>query len=82
MVPETTAREKTAPEKTAHEKRAFNPLLALLGTLATLFFIFPLVGLIAGAPEGHITSVITSQTAVQALELSIVASLASTALAP
>jgi ABC-type sulfate transport system permease component len=56
----------------------FNPLLA---ALATLFFIFPLIGLITGAPWGHIGSVITSQTARQALELSIVASLASTALA-
>ena len=59
----------------------FNPLLALLALLATLFFIFPLIGLITGAPWGHIGSVITSQTARQALELSIVASLASTALA-
>jgi molybdate transport system permease protein len=81
MAPGTTAREKTAPGKTARGKRAFNPLLALLGALAMLFFIFPLVGLITGAPWGHIVSVITSQTAVQALELSIIASLASTALA-
>jgi molybdate transport system permease protein len=81
MAPGTTAREKTAPGKTAREKRAFNPLLALLGALAMLFFIFPLVGLITGAPWGHIVSVITSRTAVQALELSIIASLASTALA-
>jgi hypothetical protein len=50
MAPETTARENTAPGKTARKKRAFNPLLALLGGLAMLFFIFPLVGLITGAP--------------------------------
>jgi molybdate transport system permease protein len=47
MAPETTAREKTAPGKTAREKRAFNPLLALLGALAMLFFIFPLAWLLA-----------------------------------
>jgi len=62
-------------------KLPFNPLLALMAGLAALFFIFPLIGLIAGAPWGHIGTVITSQTAVQALELSIVASLASTAIA-
>ena len=62
-------------------KLPFNPLLALLALLATLFFVFPLIGLIAGAPWGHVASVITSETAVQALELSIVASLSSTAIA-
>jgi molybdate transport system permease protein len=62
-------------------KLPFNPLLALLALLATLFFVFPLIGLIAGAPWGHITSVITSETAVQALELSVIASLSSTAIA-
>ena len=65
----------------AKVKPPFNPLLALLAGLAALFFIFPLIGLITGAPWGHIGAVITSQTAVQALELSIVASLASTAIA-
>jgi molybdate transport system permease protein len=59
----------------------FNPLLALLAALATLFFLFPLIGLVGGAPWGNIVNVITSQTAVQALELSIVASLASTVIA-
>ena len=63
------------------QKQPFNPLLAVLAALAALFFVFPLIGLITGAPWGHIISVITSQAAVQALELSIVASLASTAIA-
>jgi len=63
------------------QKQPFNPLLAVLAALAALFFVFPLIGMITGAPWGHITDVITSRTAVQALELSIVASLASTALA-
>ena len=62
-------------------KWRLNPLVAVLAGLAALFFIFPLVGLVTGAPWGHITSVITSQTALQALELSIIASLASTAIA-
>ncbi len=62
----------------SREKWRLNPLVAVL---AALFFIFPLIGLVAGAPWGHITSVITSQTALQALELSIIASLSSTAIA-
>ena len=40
----------------AKVKLPFNPLLALLAVLATLFFVFPLIGLIAGAPWGHIGS--------------------------
>src|SRR5215472_15073093 len=62
-------------------KLPFNPLLAVLAALAALFFVFPLIGLITGAPWGHITDVITSRTAVQALELSVVASLSSTVIA-
>ena len=65
----------------AKPRPPFNPLLALLALLATLFFVFPLIGLVTGAPWGNIISVITSQTAVQALELSIIASLSSTAIA-
>jgi len=65
----------------AKVKPPVNPALALLAALAAVFFIFPLIGLITGAPWGHIGSVITSQTALKALELSIVASLASTAIA-
>ena len=59
----------------------FNPMLALLAALATLFFIFPLIGLITGAPWGHIIDVITSETALQALKLSVIASLSSTVIA-
>jgi molybdate transport system permease protein len=62
-------------------KQAFTPLLACLAALTVLFFVLPLIGLITGAPWGHIGSVITSQTALDALGLSIVASLSSTALA-
>ena len=62
-------------------KQPFNPLLACLAALAVLFFLFPLIGLVTGAPWGNITSVITSQTALHALQLSLIASLSSTALA-
>jgi molybdate transport system permease protein len=63
------------------EKQPFNPLLALLAALAALFFVFPLIGLITGAPWGHVTEVITSKSSLDALGLSIVASLSSTAIA-
>jgi molybdate transport system permease protein len=63
------------------EKRTFNPLLACLAGLAALFFVFPLIGLITGAPWGRMTSVITTKTSLDALQLSIVASLSSTAIA-
>jgi molybdate transport system permease protein len=67
--------------ETVREKQGVNPLLALLAALAALFFVFPLIGLITGSPWGHIGDVITSHSALQALRLSIVASLASTVLA-
>src|SRR5262249_42066635 len=57
------------------------PLLALLAALAALFFVFPLIGLITGAPWGRMTSVITSKSSLDALGLSIIASLASTVIA-
>ncbi len=63
------------------QKQPFNPLLAILALLAALFFVFPLIGLITGAPWGSITNVITSKTSLDALRLSIVASLASTVIA-
>jgi molybdate transport system permease protein len=63
------------------QKQPFNPLLAVLAGLPALFFVFPLIGLLTGAPWGHMASVITSQTSLDALGLSIVASLSSTAIA-
>ena len=63
------------------EKQPFNPLLACLAALAALFFVFPLIGLITGAPWGHVGAVITSKSSLDALGLSIVASLSSTAIA-
>ena len=62
-------------------KLPFNPLVACLAALAVLFFVFPLIGLLTGAPWGHIVEVITSKTALDALGLSLVASLSSTVIA-
>ena len=59
----------------------FNPLLAFLAALAALFFLFPLIGLVTGAPWGSMFSVITSKTSLDALQLSLIASLSSTVLA-
>jgi molybdate transport system permease protein len=55
--------------------------LALVAALAALFFLFPLIGLVKGAPWGRFTDVITSKTALDALRLSLIASLSATALA-
>jgi molybdate transport system permease protein len=62
-------------------KQPFNPLFACLAALAALFFLFPLIGLVTGAPWGRMTSVITSKSSLDALQLSLIASLSSTALA-
>jgi molybdate transport system permease protein len=63
------------------QKQPFNPLLSCLAALAALFFVFPLIGMISGAPWGNVFSIITSQSSVDALGLSLIASLASTAIA-
>src|SRR5215831_11594830 len=63
------------------QRQAFNPLLAGLAALAALFFVFPLIGLVTGAPWGHVGSVITSKSSLDAIQLSIIASLSSTVLA-
>ena len=63
------------------DKQPFNPMLAVLAALAALFFVFPLIGLITGAPWGHVTDVITSKSSRDALGLSIIASLSSTVIA-
>ena len=63
------------------QKGPFNPLLACLAALAALFFVFPLIGMITGAPWGNVFGIITSKSSLDALGLSIVASLASTVIA-
>ena len=63
------------------QKQPFNPLLAVLAALAALFFVFPLIGMITGAPWGNVINVITSKSSLDALQLSLIASLSSTVLA-
>ena len=57
------------------------PVVAGLAVISVLFFLLPLTGLIIRAPWGDMVSVITSTSALDALWLSLVASLATTALA-
>jgi ABC-type sulfate transport system permease component len=63
------------------QKQPFNPLLAVLAALAALFFVFPLIGMITGAPWGNVFGIITNKSSLDALGLSIIASLASTVIA-
>jgi len=63
------------------QKQPFNPLLAVLAALAALFFVFPLIGMITGAPWGNVFGIITSKSSLDALGLSLIASLASTVIA-
>jgi molybdate transport system permease protein len=62
-------------------RQAFNPVIAGLAAISALFFIFPLTGLVIRAPWSSMTKVITSSTSLDALWLTLIASLATTALA-
>jgi molybdate transport system permease protein len=62
-------------------RQAFNPAVAGLAALTVLFFLLPLSGLVLRAPWGSMTNVITSSTSLDALRLSLIASLATTVLA-
>jgi len=55
--------------------------MAGLAGLSVLFFLLPLAGLVIRAPWGSMASVITSKSSLDALGLTLVASLATTALA-
>ena len=59
----------------------FNPVIAGLAAIAALFFILPLTGLVIRAPWSSMTKTITSSTSLDALWLTLIASLATTALA-
>ena len=59
----------------------FNPAVAGLAAVTVLFFLLPLSGLVFRAPWGSMTNVITSSTSLDALRLSLIASLATTVLA-
>jgi len=60
---------------------ALNPVVVTLAAILALFFILPLTGLVIRAPWSSMTSVITSSTSLDALWLTLIASLATTALA-
>jgi len=59
----------------------FNPVLVGLAALAALFFVLPLVGLVARTPWASALGVLGDAGVVAALKLSLVCSLASTVLA-
>jgi molybdate transport system permease protein len=58
-----------------------NPVVLILAALSALFFVLPLTGLIIRAPWSSMPSVISSSTSLDALWLTLIASLATTALA-
>jgi molybdate transport system permease protein len=62
-------------------RQPFNPVVVGLAALTALFFVLPLSGLVLKTPWASMGSTITSKTALDALRLSLIASLASTALA-
>jgi len=59
----------------------FNPVLVLLAGLCALFFVLPLVGLLARTPWASAPGILSDQNVQSALKLSLVCSLASTVLA-
>jgi molybdate transport system permease protein len=58
-----------------------NPVVLILAAVSALFFVLPLTGLIIRAPWSAMTSVISNSTSLDALWLTLIASLATTALA-
>jgi len=59
----------------------FNPVLVVLAGLCALFFVLPLVGLVVRTPWASALGILSDQDVQSALKLSVVCSLASTALA-
>jgi molybdate transport system permease protein len=59
----------------------FNPVLVLLAGLCALFFVLPLVGLVVRMPWTSALGILSDQDVQSALRLSVVCSLASTAVA-
>jgi molybdate transport system permease protein len=59
----------------------FNLTLAILAGLGALFFALPLIGLLVQTPWASVPSILTDPNVKTALELSLIASLASTGLA-
>ena len=59
----------------------FQPILVGLAALCALFFLLPLVGLVVEAPWRSLLPILADRSLLTALELSLICSLASTALA-
>jgi len=59
----------------------FNPVLVVLAGLCTLFFVLPLVGLVARTPWTSALGILSDRDVQSALKLSVICSLAATALA-
>jgi molybdate transport system permease protein len=62
-------------------RQPFNPVVIILAAVTALFFVLPLTGLLVRTPWSSMAGTITSKTSLDALQLSLLASLASTALA-
>jgi molybdate transport system permease protein len=62
-------------------RQSLNPVIIVLAGMTALFFIFPLTGLLIRTPWSSMAGTITGRSAVDALRLSAIASLATTALA-
>jgi molybdate transport system permease protein len=60
---------------------AMNPVVISLAAVVGLFFVLPLTGLLIRTPWSGVGGIITSRTSLDALRLSLIASLATTALA-
>jgi molybdate transport system permease protein len=61
--------------------RPFSPVLVMLAALCALFFVLPLAGLVARAPWASTIHILSDETVQTALKLSLVCSMASTAMA-
>jgi molybdate transport system permease protein len=62
-------------------RQSLNPVVIALAGITALFFILPLTGLLFRTPWSSMAGTISGQSAVDALRLSLIASLATTALA-
>lgn len=62
-------------------RQPFNPVIILLAAVTALFFVLPLAGLVFKTPWGSMGSTISSRSSLDALRLSLIASLSSTVLA-
>jgi molybdate transport system permease protein len=62
-------------------RQPFNPVLVVLAGLCALFFVLPLVGLVARTPWGAVSRFLSDQSVQEAIKLSLICSVASTVVA-